>query len=151
MRRNAVFRGVVHLPRADLHLKRDAFLADDGRVQRLVHVLLRRGDIILKAVRQRREHVVHNAEHVVAVDDRVNDDAQGEHVVDLVEALALNEHLAVNAVDALDAPLDVDAGNQRLHAAADQLLRALYELLAPGAARLEVLLDLMVGDRVEVF
>ena len=38
VRRNTKLCRAVHLPGADLHLKGDALLADDGGVQRLVHV-----------------------------------------------------------------------------------------------------------------
>ena len=48
VRRDAVFRRLVHLPGADLHLKRNALRADDGRVERLVHVGLRSRDIVLE-------------------------------------------------------------------------------------------------------
>ena len=48
VRRDAVFRRLVHFPRADLHLERNALRADDGRVERLVHVGLRSRDIVLE-------------------------------------------------------------------------------------------------------
>ena len=45
---DAVLRGVVHLPGADLHLEGDALPADDGGVEGLVAVGLGGGDIVLE-------------------------------------------------------------------------------------------------------
>ena len=56
--RDAVFRRLVHFPRADLPLKRNALRADDGRVERLVHVGLRGRDIVLKPARNGVKEVV---------------------------------------------------------------------------------------------
>ena len=49
---NAILCLFIHLAGADLHLKGDALVADDGGVQALVAVGLGGGDIILKAVGQ---------------------------------------------------------------------------------------------------
>ena len=65
VRCNAVFRHLVHLGRADLDLERDAGAADDGRVERLVAVRLRGGDIVLEAARDGLVEVVHIAKHVI--------------------------------------------------------------------------------------
>ena len=56
--RDAVFRRLVHFPRADLHFKGNALRADDGRVERLVHVGLRGRDIVLKPARNGVKEVV---------------------------------------------------------------------------------------------
>mgnify|MGYP007107568087 CR=1 FL=1 len=55
---NAVVRRCDASGSADLHLKGDAFGADDGGVQRLVAVGLWRGDVVLKAARHQIEQVV---------------------------------------------------------------------------------------------
>ena len=56
------------------HLEGDALLADDGGVQRLIEIGLWGGNIILKPVGDGAEHIVNNAEDVVAVVDRVHND-----------------------------------------------------------------------------
>ena len=82
MGRDAVLCRVVHLPGADLHLKGHTGLCDDGGVQRLVHVGLGHGDVVLKPARQRLEHIVDNAQHVVAVLNGIHDDPHGKYIVD---------------------------------------------------------------------
>ena len=51
VRRDAVLSGLVHVVRADLDLERLALRPDDRRVERLVHVGLRHGDVVLEAAR----------------------------------------------------------------------------------------------------
>ena len=150
VRRDAVFCRVVHFPRANLHLERDALFADDRRVQGLVHVLLRRGNVVLKAVRQRGEHIMDDTEHIIAIVDGIDDYAQGEHVVNFVKALTLNEHLAINAVDAFYAPFNIYARDKRLHTTADHFFRCLNKLLALCAARLKVIFNLLIRHRIKV-
>ncbi len=58
MRRDTEFCGTVHFPRANLHLERNAVRAEHGGVQRLVHIGLRGGDVILKPSGHRTEHIV---------------------------------------------------------------------------------------------
>lgn len=81
MRREPYSAVWMHFPCANLHLERDALFADDRRVQGLIHVLLRRGNVVLKAVRQRGEHIMDDTEHIIAIVDGIDDYAQGEHVV----------------------------------------------------------------------
>ena len=89
----------MHLPGADLHLERDALRADDRRVHTLVHVRFRRADVVLEAAGQRLIHIVDDAEHVVAVGDRVHDDAKRAQVENAVDVELLRVHFAVDAVD----------------------------------------------------
>ena len=77
VRRDSVFGGVVHLPGADLHLKGDAFGADDGGVDALVHVRLGGGDVILETARNGFEHVVDNTQDIIAVGNGVYDQTEG--------------------------------------------------------------------------
>jgi hypothetical protein len=135
---DAVLGHLVHLARADLHLKGDALVADDRRVQALVAVGLRRGDIVLEAVGQRMIQVVDQAEGRIALGHRVQHDAHRVHIVDLVERLVLHVHLAVNAVHALDAAL-----HGRVADAA--LLEALFD--HAGHARQELLARVLVLSR----
>ena len=103
---NAVLCLFIHLAGADLHLKGDALVADDGGVQALVAVGLRGGDIILEAVGQRVVHIVDEAQGAVALSQRIQNDTDGIDIVDLIEGLVLHDGLAVDAVDALDPALD---------------------------------------------
>ncbi len=55
---DTVFRSLVHLPGADLHLKGDALRADDGGVQGLVHIGLGGGNVVLEPAGHQIEQVV---------------------------------------------------------------------------------------------
>ena len=108
MRGDAVLGDLVHFLGADLHLERDAVRADDGGVERLVHIRLGRADIVLEAAEHGAVEVVDDAENVVAVRDGIDDDAEGEEVEHLVHGLALGIHLAVDAVGVLHAAIDLE-------------------------------------------
>ncbi|MPN32861.1 hypothetical protein SDC9_180344 [bioreactor metagenome] len=100
----------MHIPGANLRFERNAFLIEHGGVQRLIHVLLRGGNIVLEAVWNRAEHIVDNAQNVIALDDRIYDDAHRVNIENLVKGTALNIYLPVDAVDALDASFNVGIG-----------------------------------------
>src|SRR5699024_4535448 len=99
---NAVFRRLVHLPGPDLDLEGDAFGADDRGVQRLVHIGLGGGDIILEPAGHQIEQVVNMTQHVVAVGDGVHNDPEGVDIIQLIHGLPLGLHFPVDGVDVLD-------------------------------------------------
>ena len=150
VRGDAVFGRVVHFPGADLNLKGDAVFADYGRVQGLVHIRLRRRNIVLKPVRQRLIHIVDDAQHVIAVVDRIDNHAHGVDIVNLVHALALDEHFPVNAVNALDAAGDVDVRDHLGDARLEGFAGAVDKRIALVAAKRQVIFDLLVRIGVEI-
>ena len=147
---NPVLGRVVHLPRADLHFKGDALLADDGSVQGLVHIGLGGGDIILKAPGDRFIHIVDNTQAVITVDHRIHNDPHGKNVIDLIKVMILHVHLAVDAVHALDAALDMGALDGLENAARDALLN-LLKIFAVGLPHIpQRLLNIPIADRVQI-
>ena len=102
---NTMLGMVVHRLGADLdldRLRRD--IAHDG-VQRLVAVGLGPRYIVVELVGYRRKAAVHQAQGLVTVGHRGDDDAQGTDVVDLPETERFATHLLDDAVDVLGAPL----------------------------------------------
>ena len=142
VRGEAVLRGVVHLPRADLNLKRASRRVADHRVQAPVPVLLRRSDVILRLALHRGPPLsrVHRRERGVARRlAAVDDDPQRADVVDVVDRpQPLRAHLAKRRVERFRAAADVrrvvDAGGAQrrrdvAHRARDRLsLLAVAEL-----------------------
>ena len=129
MRCNTVFRHFVHLYGTNLHLKRDARPADDRRMQRLVAVRLRCGDVVLEAARNRLVQVVNVAEHVVAVRHGIDNNAHGADIIDLVDGLVLGVHFAVDRVNMLDASRNRVVNVRFLQLGADAVLNTLQEFL----------------------
>ena len=148
--RNAVLRGIVHFHRAYLHLERDTLAPDNCGVQRLIAVRLRSSDIVLEAVRNRPEHIVDNAEHVVALDDRLHYNANRVNVVYLVEALVLHIHLLVYAVDRLYPALDDGFRLDIRNALPDALFNAVDECVALLFVEGYLLLDFLTAVGVEI-
>ncbi len=112
---HAVLGDVVHGTRANLQLDALMTRTDDGGVDRLVVVLLGRGDVVLEASRYRSPGGVRHAEHAVAVVDRVDDDAEGVDVGELLQADLLVGHLAPDGIGLLlaagDFGVDFDLGD----------------------------------------
>ena len=148
---DAVFGSVVHLPGSDLNLKGDtaALLIQNGGVQRLVHVGLRRGDVVLKALGDRGKFVVHDAEHRVALVRGIHDDPHGIDVINLVKVSALHVHLAVDAVDALDPALQKELHALFFQSGLDLFLDVFQKLLPLTLFELEQPLDFLIGNRVQ--
>ena len=147
---NTVFGGVVHIPGADLHLKGDALLINDGGVKGLVHVLLGGGDIVLKAVGNRLEHIVDDAQDVVAFQHRIHNNPHRVDVVNLVHIAALHIHLAVDAVDAFHPSVNLGLDMLFLQALVDPHNDALQKGLALLLPEGQLAFDIGVGDGVQV-
>ena len=102
MSSDTVFSSLVHIPCAYLHLKGYTLLAENGGVERLVHIGLCVCDIVLEAVRHRSEHIVDETENVVALGDCGNNDTHRILIIYLVNILVTDKNFAVNAVNTLN-------------------------------------------------
>ena len=150
VRRHAVLALAVHLLGADLHLQRPAGGADDRGVQALVHVELRHGDVVFEPPGHGVPQRMHRAQRRVAVLHRLDDDAHGDQVVDLGEALALLRHLLIDAVQVLRAAHDLRLDAHLVHLAAqhgNDLVKVLLALEAAFGDHTRDLLEL-VGLKV---
>src|SRR5699024_12336475 len=86
---------------ADLDFKRIAVRTDHRRMEGLVHVRLRHGDVILEAPRHRFPYRMDDTEYRIAVPDARDQHPDGEQVEYLIELFMLFLHLLVDAVDVL--------------------------------------------------
>ena len=142
-------RHLVHGVGPDLDLERLAVERDDGRVERLVEVVLGDGDVVVELAGDGTPERVDDAQRRVAVPDLVDQQADGVDVVDLGELRALALHLLPDAVDVLRPPLELglDAGIRQPR---PQLLdRPLDVRLAARPAGVQELRQLPVGLRLE--
>ena len=150
MGRDAFFGHLVHFFGADLHLEGVALLGDDGGVQRLVEIVARDGDEVLDASGHRPPLAMNDAQHRVTVGFRLGDDAQRQHVVDLVHRNALPLQLLPDAVDALDARFHPRLDLVLAQLLLDDLLHLGQKRLAFLAAGFDGVLHLVVGDGIDV-
>ena len=150
VRRDAFLGDPVHVDGPDLDLERQAAVADDRRVQRLVAVRPRHRDEVLDPARNRLPRLVDDAERGVGVLHRIGDDADRDQVVDLLELDLLPFELEEDAVEALDAAVDL----AHRHLGLGQLLRdrplqLLDHALGDAPLVLDLGLERLVGDRLE--
>ena len=90
-----------------------------------------------------------HTQRIVALGHRVQNDAHGIHVVDLIKLLFLHDGLAVNAVNALDPALHVGI----LHAVFLQaLLNGMAHMLQKFIAAVlgQLFLDLVVANGIQI-
>ena len=102
----------MHALRADLQLDHIPFRTDDGRVERLVAVMLRNGDVVLEVLRYRRILLRNEAVNRKAVRNAfgIDDDADTVKIVNVLEALVLVAHLVVDRKQVLGPSLQLDGG-----------------------------------------
>ena len=106
MGRDTVFRGLVHFIGPDLYLKGLSPRIDQGRMQGLVHIRLRHGDIILEPPGNRLVHLMDNTKHRVTVPYRLYQNPNCKQIVDLLDRLVLVQHLLINTEEMLDSAVD---------------------------------------------
>ena len=151
---HAVLGHAVHVAGADLDLHALAVGADQRGVQRLVAVRLGERDVILEAPRHRLPVGVHDAERLVALAHRVDHDAEGDQVVNLIVEQVLRLHLLVDRVEVLGAAghLGLDLGlGELLQEGREDLLDVLLALgLALRDAALQLVVDLGMEEAQRV-
>ena len=103
VRRDTVFGCIMHIPGADLNLKRDTVGSDHGGVKGLIHVLFRRGNIIFETSGDGIEQIVDQSQNEITVIRAVNDDAKRVNIVDLLKRAVLRKEFPVNTENMFDA------------------------------------------------
>ena len=151
MRRDTVFRGLMHLIGTDLNLKGLPVGPDQGRVQGLVHIRLRHGDIVLKPARNRLIHFMNHAQSRITVLDGLYDDADRKEIIDLIQRLVLIHHLLVDAKKMLNTPVHVGLNARVFH----MLLYLCHNLLYKGLPIAPLLgnlfLQIIIDLRLQIF
>ena len=157
VRGNAVAGDVVHQRRAHLELGALAARPDDGRVDRLIIILLRRRNIILETARNDGPFGMHDADDAIAILDVFNDNAEAENVGELLESDRFALHLAPHRIGLFLASLHlgVDApcgefGGQLLLDRGDDFAVLLAQIVEPrGDHRIGIGHEMAKGQILE--
>ena len=148
---NAVLGLLVHLVGSNLNLERTSRGADNRRMERLVVIDLRHGDIVFKTAGHRVPQRVHRAERGVAIAYRMGNDTQRHQVVDLGELLALALHLLVDGPIVLGATVDLEALQANTVELVGERLDGLGQIALANLARLRHhACDALVGIGLQV-
>src|SRR5258707_5952695 len=139
----------MHFLGADLNLKRLPGMNYRG-VQRLVKIRQRHGDVILKAPGHGAPDVVDNAERGVTVAVGIGDHADGEQIVNLIEAARLADNFAMQRIEALDAGFQLRGNAVFDELGADGVLDVFEKSLVKGSFVAELLLQREVRVRFQV-
>ena len=122
MRGDALFGDAMHFLRANLHFKRLPGM-DHRRVQRLVQVRPRHGDVILEPAGNGPPHLMDHAQRRVAVANRVGNHAHGQQIVNLVDRAMLAQAFLMNGIEPLDAAIDFGGDSIFLEPLANRVLQ----------------------------
>src|SRR5581483_7999277 len=139
----------MHVFGANLRLDGHAVGAEERRMERLVAVDPRDGDVVLEAPGHGLEYRVHHTECAIAGVRLIGDDAQAVDVDDLRQRSALAQHLLVNAVEVLLARLHPRMDLILDEGAGELLLEFLQELLLVAARLAQRARQHLVAVRVE--
>ncbi len=149
MRGDALLGDAVHFLRTDLHFKRLPGV-DHCRMQRLVQVRPRHGDVILEPAGNGPPHLMNHSERGVAVADGVSNHAHGQQIVDLVDGAVLAEAFLVNGIQPLDTAVDFGGDAVFFKLFANRVLQFVqksFKFLALGD---DGFLQFLVSFRLEV-
>ena len=119
-------------------------------MKRAVHIGLRGGDIVLESSGDRFEHLVYQTERGVALKLGIHDYSHRVEVVYLVKALALIEHLAVDAVNRFYSSRKLKVNVVLAELLVNYASDVLDKSDALTVFIVDILLYLSVSDRVEV-
>ena len=104
---DTILRCPVHFKGPDLDLKRLSVGADQRGVQRLVHVGLWHGNVVLKPSRNGLVHLMNHTKGCITVLDGIHDDADCKQVINLVNGLFLVDHFFINTEEMLCTAIDL--------------------------------------------
>ena len=151
VRSDTELRDLVHRESPYLHFERRARVRYNSRMDRLVFVLLRHRNIVLKTARHVLVHLVDDAQYLIAFNDFVNDDPAREKIVDLIYRLALFVHLLINAVEVLRTAFNVVMVNAVFFELRAYLGdNVFHEVFSLGAVAVNELYELIVIVGVEI-
>ena len=108
----------MHFISPDLYLKRLSRMAQQGGMQRLVHVELGHGNVVLEPAGDWSIDLMDRAQGRVAVLDRLHFHTYRKKIVDLIYPFILHQHFLVNAEVVLDPSVDLAFDACVLHARA---------------------------------
>ena len=96
MRRNAEFSVVVHFVSPDLDLERFIIRADHRRVERFIHPISRRRNIVFEPSGHRLIQRMYSAQRGVAFLHGIDENTESDEIEDFVKISAANDHLLVD-------------------------------------------------------
>ena len=141
---NAILCPLVHFFGADLEFDGAPVRPHYGRVQRLVEVELRRGNVVLEPARDGVPPRVNRPQYRVAIAHRIDENPDSDKVINLVELSASHDHLLVNGIKLFRPACDLSADLRSLQVLSDCVDYLLHELFALRCALFDETFDLDV-------
>ena len=120
-------------------------------MERLVHVRLRHGDIILEPSGDRLIDFVNNTQGCIAVFYGIHFDPDGKEIIDLIQRPVLVHHLLIDAEIMFDAPVDFTLNLRFLHMLPDFLDHMHDEIVLGVFTCFDILYQLVEYIRLRIF
>ena len=122
VRGHSLLGDAVHFLRANLYFERLPRM-DHRRVQRLVKVWPRHGDVILEPAGDGAPRLMDHAERGIAVANCVGNDANREQVVNLIDRAVIPQTFLVNGIEPLHAAIDLGGNSVFIQPLANRVLQ----------------------------
>ena len=149
MSSNTEFGLVVHVIGADLHLQGLNIRAHHSGVQRLVHPVLGRGNVVLEASRHRVVQRMNRAHRGVTIAHGIHQNADAHQVKDLIKLVTPDNHLLVDRPIVLGPAHDLSVQAELAHGQLDLVFHFGQVLIPLGRAIGHEANDLIVFFRIE--
>ena len=104
---DTIFTGTMHFPCTNLDFERFPGRPDQCIMQRLIHVGLGHGDIVLESSWHRFIHGMDDTQHCVTVTNGIYDSTNGKQVINLIQCFLLVDHLFINTEKVFAAAFDL--------------------------------------------
>ncbi len=151
MGRNAVLRRLVHLKSTDLDLKRLPVAADQRGMQRLVHIGLGHGDIVLEPPGNGRIPFMDHSQRRIAVLHRFHNNPHRKQIINLVQGFVLVFHLFIDAEKMFDPAVHLGADALSLNKLLDLVHDALDIFLTNALAHGDFIHQVVIYLRLQIF
>ena len=151
MRCNTILCCFVHLEGTDLDLERLSVRPDQCSMQRLVHVWLRHGNIVLETSRNRFIHLVNHTKCRITVLDCINKDTNCKQIIDLIDRLVLIDHLFIDAEEMFDTSVNLCFDRSFVHMLLDLFDNIVYKFLTFTLSQSHFIYKIIVYIRFQIF
>ena len=119
----------MHFESTDLNLKRLSVRTDQCSMQRLIHIWLRHGNVILESSRDRFIHLMDHTECRITVFDCIYKNANCKQIVNLIDRLVLVDHFFIYTKEMFDTSINLSFDCSFIHMLLDLFDNVIYKFL----------------------
>ena len=148
---DTVFCRPVHFKSTDLNFKGLAVRTDQCGVERLIHVRLRHGDVVLETSGNGLIHFMYDPQRCVTVLHRIYNDPDCKQIVDLIQGLILINHLFIDTEEMFDPAVDLGMDPGVIDMLPDLSDNLIDERLTFASLQIDLFHQIIIDFRFQIF